>query len=365
MSRRSDIPTGASWQVGAHLRQRAGWRVRCPVDCLRGTGALRPSRAPASASRRLPGSRRLFDVGARTRGRPPASSTPCRHHGPHARDAGCRCAARGHPPHPRSPACADERPLVTDRRGGGSQARGGRRSPASVHVTAEPASGPIDRRRCGDDRGRGPPGGRRRPQGGQRGAGLPRGCLGPRRSGPPERGPHTDRGRLRGRGRPAARRYPRRTASQARLLARLPPFFLLRRAPPRHRRRPHVRASPPRRGGSRRAGARVRPVRMRGGGVGDPHRRGALPPFGQRAAGWSGCTPRPGGARPAERAGFGDDGLGAGYVPRAVVPERRGQRQHPDPVPRRAPPPAHLRRFRHRDHPRPGRRARAHRQRVV
>ena len=46
MSRRSEIPTGASWQVGAHLRQRARRSVRRPVDCLRGKGALRSTGAP-------------------------------------------------------------------------------------------------------------------------------------------------------------------------------------------------------------------------------------------------------------------------------------------------------------------------------
>jgi exopolyphosphatase/guanosine-5'-triphosphate,3'-diphosphate pyrophosphatase len=35
MSRRSDIATGASWQVGPHLRQRAGNAHPSPVDCQR------------------------------------------------------------------------------------------------------------------------------------------------------------------------------------------------------------------------------------------------------------------------------------------------------------------------------------------
>ena len=226
MSRRSDIPTGASWQVGAHLRQRAGWRVRCPVDCQRGTGALRPSGAPAAASRRRPGSRRLFDVGARTRGRSPAHRSARRHHAPCARDAGRRRtgSAIGRTLaalHAQTSGRWSLTAVAAEGRlrdvGTALRASTPRRSRRRVRTIAAPGAGPTSSGRAWP------------PTRGRRGSGLPRGCLGTRRGGPPERGPHADRGRLRRRGPGGARRQPRRAAPQARLLAGVPPLLSVRR----------------------------------------------------------------------------------------------------------------------------------------
>ncbi len=115
MSRRSTNPTGASWQVGAQLRQRAEGRLRRQVDCLRGTGALRPPGAPPPAPRRVQGCRGIRRVG--TRPREPSDGRAARYQGgatpePDRGDhRGASCEPLRHAP---QPACSDESPLVGD-----------------------------------------------------------------------------------------------------------------------------------------------------------------------------------------------------------------------------------------------------------
>ena len=202
---------------------------------------------------------------------------------------------------------------------------------------------------------------------GSPGAALPRRRLGARRGGPAERRATPGERGLRGRGRAGCRRHP----EAPRLKPDYSPEFLLTTAyvgrPLAIGGRRGGRPAPS--GGHRHGGARarMRALRHRGGGDGRP-----TSPRSCATAGAAASVPgTPHVRHIRRRSGAGGTGRASRPGPDQAAtascgPPRPGLGEHPDPVPRRATAPAHVRGLHRRHHRRGGqRRARSDRQRVV
>ena len=272
------------------------------------------------------------------------------------------------PPHPPERPAPARRVVAHRGHGPGPAGRDSGARPLR-HLAPQPPTGPAPgsrrtRRRVRPprDRDRGGPGA-------PAGLALPGRRLGARCGRPAERRPHARRRRLRGRGRAWRRRSVDGPPVQARLLTRVPPLQRLRRPSPGHGGRCGGPPAPSRGVRHGRPRARMCAGRHRGRRRRGPHPRGAVPPLDRNVPAPK-LVIRPPRCKRRSAAGDDDATVVAGSRPRRATgscgPPHRSLGEHPDPLPRRAAAPPHLRRLHRRHHRRlhDQRRARAHRQRV-
>ena len=245
MRRRSDVGTGASWQVHAHLRQRAVGRNGGPVDCRAWNGcSLPPGSSPRfpRTSRRTPAPTPHGSGGARRSGPQPPGG-PGRRLPARPRHAGRRRAGGVGGPVPARPARPDQPSLAPHP--GRQRAAAGRAGAARPLEPAEagPPPAAVGPGPAGDAVARAAAAGPEVPGGCTGGAPLPRRRVGTRRRRPTRRGGVPGRCGLRRRGHAARRRRARDAAPQTRLFAGLPPLHRVRRAAAGDRLRPPAATS--------------------------------------------------------------------------------------------------------------------------